>query len=158
MAPIALFSLFDTTQALRFSKALIELGWEILATQETVDILEEEGIPCRDMASFTGVHTDYGFPPTLHPKMEYALTAKDAPERIELAYVISYPFDIGSDIGGRTLLGLAAKGNRIPVMLHTDFDRVIAELQHESKVSDGLRAELIQKTNAEIAGHYLKLV
>lgn len=158
MAPIALFSLYDTTHALRFSKALIELGWEILATQETVDILEREGIPCRDMASFTGVHSDYGFPPTLHPGVEYALTAKDAPERIELAYVISYPLDVGSDVGGRTLLGLAAKGNRLPVILHADFERVISELQQDGKVSDGLRAELIQKTNAEISGHYLRLV
>jgi phosphoribosylaminoimidazolecarboxamide formyltransferase/IMP cyclohydrolase len=158
MAPIALFSLWDTTNVDRYARALVELGWKILATRETVEILEKENIPCMDMAEYVDVHTDYGIPPTLHPKIENALTMQDAAERIELVYVISYPISVGSDIGGRTLLGLAAKGNRLPVISPGDLEEVIQALQDEGRVPDEFRRELIQKTNAEIAAHYVNLI
>src|SRR3990172_1897595 len=108
MKRIALFSLNDTSDADRFAEILIKAGWDIVASQETVNLLSKKGMPVQDIAEFTGITTDYGFPPTLHPKVEYALTSHDSP-RIDLVYVIPYPLSQGNDIGGRTLLALAVK-------------------------------------------------
>jgi phosphoribosylaminoimidazolecarboxamide formyltransferase/IMP cyclohydrolase len=157
MKPTALFSLHDTRDAARYACTLVELGWSILASQETVDLLESERIPVTNIAEYTGVSAGYGFPPTLHPRVEYALTMDDPHDRIDLVYVISYPRTMGNDVGGRTLLALAAKGGRLPVMSREDMERVVSALQTGQPLSSDLHRELIEKTNAEIAAHYLEL-
>jgi len=158
MSQKALFSLYDTTNSAKYAKALIDLGWDIIATRETVDILKEEGLSCEDIASFTGVTHDFGIPPTLHPKIENALTMDAPDERIELVYDIPYPLEEGNDVGGRVLLALAAKGNRVPVFTREDMEVVISNLKENGSIPDDLRNSLIDKANAEIAAHYLKLV
>ncbi len=158
MQKTALFTLNDTTDAVSFARSLVGLGWKILATMETVPILQAEGIPCQDIYTFTGITKDYGFPPTLHPKMEHALTVEDSPDRIDIVYAIPYPLSKGNDVGGRTLLALAGKGNRIPVMSREDMKRVIADLQQHETLDPDLKKELLAKAFAEIASHYLDLV
>lgn len=157
MKPTALFSLHDTSEAVHYARTLVHLGWGIIASQETVDLLAAAEIPCTHIADYTGVHENYGFPPTLHPRVEYALTQDDPEDRIDLVYVISYPRSLGNDVGGRTLLALAAKGKRLPVMAKVDMERVITMLESGQGVSPALHQTLIEKTNAEIAAHYLEL-
>jgi AICAR transformylase/IMP cyclohydrolase PurH len=65
MKRIALFSLNNTSDADIFADILIKNGWDIVASKETVDLLRHKGIPVQDIAEFTGVTVDYGFPPTL---------------------------------------------------------------------------------------------
>ncbi|MEL7643120.1 MAG: hypothetical protein AAGU25_03320 [bacterium] len=156
--PVALFTLNDTSQAVEFARSLTSLGWTVLATMETVPLLKAAGIPCEDIYTFTGIKEDYGFPPTLHPKMEHALTVEDSPWRIDLVYVLPYLLEKGNDVGGRTLLALAGKGSRIPVMSHDDMRRVITDLQDGGSISQALKTELIAKSSAAIASHYLDLV
>jgi AICAR transformylase/IMP cyclohydrolase PurH len=152
----ALFSLNDTTGAVAFASALIKAGWEIIGSKETVQLLTEAGLPVTDIAEYTGISRNYGFPPTLHPTVEDALTG--GPElRIELVYVLPYPAAKGNDVGGRTLLALAAKGRRIPVMAIEDMALVTREIVRQGDISEDLRSRLIQKTNALIASHYLSL-
>ena len=86
-----------------------------------------------------------------------ALTGNGS-QRIDLVYDIPYSIKIGNDVGGFTLLALAVKGGRIPVMTHEDMERVLDEFKTGLKSSTNkLLEELYDKTNYEIANHYLKL-
>lgn len=153
----ALFSLNDTSHAIIFAKKLKKLNWNIIATKETASILLKEKINCLSIDEFVGNKDNYSFPPTLHPKIELALTGKNI-NSISLVYDIPYGKETGNDVGGYTLLALAVKGNRIPVTNHEDMKRVISELDRGSKnFSSNLLKELHEKTNFEIANHYLNL-
>lgn len=110
----ALFSLDDTTDVMLFARKLIADGYEIIASQETAFILETNGIPVTHIEYFINDWFDYGFPPTLHPKIEMALT-KECRDKIDLVYVIPYGPAKGDDVGGRTILELARKGGRIAI-------------------------------------------
>lgn len=157
MKPTALFSLNDISCVEQFAEQLIQLGWDIIASSETVDLLRKKDLPVEDIADFTGVKENYGFPPTLHARVEYALTAESHP-RIDIVYVIPYPLSKGNDVGGRTLLALAVKGGRTAVMSIGDMKRVVTELTERGEVSDNLRIELADKACFEIAKHYFSLV
>jgi len=157
MKRIALFSLSDVSYAEHFAEQLIQLGWEIIASSETVDLLRKKGLPVRDISDFTGTKVNYGFPPTLHAKVEHALT-EDSNSRIDLVYIIPYPLCEGNDIGGRTLLALAVKGGRTAVMNIGDMKKVVSELSKTKKVSQGLQTELADKVCIDIAKHYSSLV
>ncbi len=157
MKRTALFSLNDTSRADCFAEQLIRAGWDIIGSRETVEALGKKGLPVRDIADFTGVGEDYGFPPTLHAKVEYALTANGSP-RIDLVYVIPYSLSAGNDVGGRTLLALAVKGGRIAVMSVGDMERVAFAISETGDIPPSLRVELADKVCFEIALHYSSLV
>ncbi len=149
----ALFSLHTTDKVEEFAALLLDSGWEIIASRETYDILSKKGLPVTDIAEFTGVKEDYGFPPTLHPKIEAYLTLPKG-ERIDLVYVIPYPLSKGNDVGGRTLLALAAKGRRIPVMSVADMELVLPKLKNYGTLPEDLHQRLLEKTHALIGSHY----
>ena len=153
----ALFSLHILDKVEEFAKSLCELGWEIIASKETVKVLAKKRIPVTDIADFLGVKDNFGFPPTLHPKMEALLTSSKG-ERIDLVYIIPYPTSVGNDIGGRTLLALAAKGKRIPVMTVQDMQDVIIDLKNNPKISEILHSRLLDKVHASITSHYDNLI
>jgi phosphoribosylaminoimidazolecarboxamide formyltransferase/IMP cyclohydrolase len=157
MKHTALFSLNDLSCAEQFAEQLIQSGWDIIASSETVDLLRKKNLPVLDIADFTEAKVNYGFPPTLHARVEYALTTDTHP-RIDIVYVIPYPLSEGNDVGGRTLLALAVKGGRIAVMNIRDMKRVVSELSETGEVSDNLRLELADKVCFEIAQHYFSLV
>lgn len=156
---IALFSTDNKNNVVSFAIALIEMGWRIIATAETLEELRNHDVVVDDVAFFTGITDDYGFPPTLHPKIEAALTM-DVDFKIDLVFDIPYGLDRGNDVGGRTLLALGAKGNRIVVFSPADMQRVVDELKRSldyATISDEYRQQLIDKANAHIANHYLTL-
>ncbi|MBU0761955.1 MAG: hypothetical protein KKD39_02925, partial [Candidatus Altiarchaeota archaeon] len=135
MKKYALFSLDDTSEVDVFAKKLIDCGWSIIGSRETVDALKKWDIDCIDVSDYMGVSHDFGFPPTLHPMVEAALTS-DFPERIDLVFDIPYPLSKGMDVGGHTLLALAVKGDRIPVTSKEDMRSFIeknCELTPEEK-------------------------
>lgn len=132
---------------------LIKNGWRIIATSETSSILESNNIEVMDIKQFVNFKEEYGFPPTLHPKMEAALSKDDFPERIDMVFVINYPLRKGIDVGGHTLLALAVKGNRIPVTNYNDLEKVIREIEKNKSVSDSLKKELQQKVLIKIIQH-----
>jgi len=149
----ALFSLSELDHAVDFGRILVELGWEIVASRETGAVLTAAGLSVVDVAEFVGITDDYGFPPTLHPKIEACLTAGGA-ERIDLVYVIPYSVSEGNDIGGMTLLALAAKGNRIPVMTVADMVDVMEMLKRAGDVPQAVRQELQERVVASMIRHY----
>jgi phosphoribosylaminoimidazolecarboxamide formyltransferase / IMP cyclohydrolase len=153
-----LISLFDTLGVEKVARIFQELDWEILCSKETLEVLNKVGISAKSVEDFTGAKEDFGFPPTLHPKIEAGLTSDISNLKIDIVYDIPYPNSQGNDVGGHTLLGLAAKGKRIPVTSQEDMQKVITELKKFDRVSDDLRGLLITKANALIANHYLSLI
>ncbi|RJR41476.1 MAG: hypothetical protein C4567_09200 [Deltaproteobacteria bacterium] len=153
----ALFSLYDTEGVEEFARALAALGWEIIASRETSALLAAAGIPVTELEDFVDLRVDYGFPPSMHPKIEAALTLEVHP-RLDLVYIRPYPLTVGNDVGGRTLLAWAAKGRRLPVMSPGDLEDIVRELRGNGLVSEETRGRLIDKTNAAIARHYLSLL
>ncbi|MDD5163740.1 MAG: hypothetical protein PHD95_06055 [Candidatus ainarchaeum sp.] len=150
----AFFSLFDTEKCILFAKELERLGWEIIATGETSGLLNKNGVKAVDISEFLGFAGKYPFPPTLHPKMELALATNEK-ESIGLVYVITYPLSHGNDVGGHTLLGLAAKGKKIVVSNKEDMAMVISELgKNNNEIDSSLRQELIEKAFLKIACHF----
>ncbi len=153
----ALFSLNDTSDADRFAEELIIQGWDIIASSETVELLGQKGLPVQDIADFTGVHEDYGFPPTMHARVEHALTQTFGLS-IDLVYVIPYPLAKGNDVGGRTLLALAVKGGKTPVMSVEDMRQVVAAIRETGGIPEQMRMNLANKACCEIAEHYFSLI
>ena len=154
----ALFSLYDVGSGVDFASDLHLMGWEIICTSETHSLLKEAKIPATSIEAFTGISENYGIPPTLHPKVESALTANDPASRIDMVFDIPYPLTVGNDVGGLTLLALAIKGNRIPILTNTDMVEVIRELKEQGKIDDRLRESLLSKANVFIARHYIQML
>lgn len=154
----ALFSLHDTSYAIEFASDLHQLGWEIVCTNETHSILTKSKIPSTSIELFTNTLVSYGAPPTLHPKVESALTNSHIDTSIDLVFDIPYPISNGYDIGGTTLLALAIKGKRIPVFTNNDMKRIIKKLKTSGKVDDELRYSLETKANLFIAQYYISML
>ncbi|MFH1905652.1 MAG: hypothetical protein ABIK53_09065 [bacterium] len=156
MRKVALLSTNSPEKIISHCRKLYNLGWKLLGTRETVMVMKQEGIPIEDVSEFTNVGYEYGIPPTLHPKIEQALTTNTI-ERIDLVYDVPYPLNLGNDVGGRTLLGLGIKGDRIVIMNEKDFKRIIDLLESKKRLPDEVRSELSAKAAFEIASHYLAL-
>lgn len=155
---IALFSLYDQENIVLYAQRLITLEWDLVATKETEQILAGKGIPVKNISEFLGVKDGYPFPPTLHPKMELALTTEQD-ESIDLVYDTTYPLSLGNDVGGHTLLALAAKGMRIVVSNKKDMEQVIDALKtNNNDIGSTLRQQLIDTANAKISRHYYSLI
>lgn len=143
----ALFSVPEHDRLMAYARALRKLGWNIIITPNLVDLFRREGIPAQNVADFVGAEDVFPFPPTLHPKIEAALTL-DEENRIDLVYDITYPFEIGNDVGGHTLLALAVKGNRIAVYDPEDMRHVVESLTQNAErqaLPEDLRKELARK-------------
>ncbi|MBF0624374.1 MAG: hypothetical protein HQL82_06160 [Magnetococcales bacterium] len=153
----ALFSLHDPEVGIAPARLLTALGWEVVASRETASVLRQTGLSVRFLEDYLGASFDLPFPPTLHPRMEAALTLADHPEPIHLVLVMPYPRDVGNDVGGRTLLALAAKGGRIPVMDREGLARVTAALEETGQVGEALQRQLAARVHQAIAGHFAGL-
>ncbi|MFC1727678.1 hypothetical protein ACFL0Y_04100 [Patescibacteria group bacterium] len=154
----ALFSLYHQKKAVFYARQLIALGWEVIATQETFILFKKNNIPAKNISNFLKLKAKYPFPPTLHPALELALTTKQK-STIDLVYDTTYPLSKGNDVGGHTLLALAAKGKRIAVFNNKDMETVLDELaSKQNKISFTLRRELINKVYAKVSRHYASLI
>ncbi len=154
----ALFSLFDTTHADLFAKELINHGWQIIASNKTGVYLQEHNVPITKLTDFLKFKENYGFSPTLHTKIEFNLTSDNpGKDKIDLVYIINYPITQGNDIGGHTILALAAKGKRIPVSSIKDMEKVVKEIKLNGDISPGLRKQLIKKAYIKVSKHFMKL-
>lgn len=154
----AIFSLSDQENALTYARELIGLGWKIIATSETRDLLKENNVPVEDISDFFKIKDKYPFPPTLHPFLELILTTEHV-DAVDLVYVTTYPLSKGNDIGGHAILALAAKGRRIVISDKKDMGDVIQILKmNNNEISQPLRRQLIDKVYAKAAKHYLSLI
>lgn len=174
--PRALISVSDKTGIIEFSRELIALGWELVASGGTGAALQAGGIPVTSVESLTGqAELLGGRVKTLHPAIHGGILARDnsadlselaqhgyAP--ISLVVCNLYPFSetvaavdvaLGNaieqiDIGGVTLLRAGAKNfARVTVVCAPDdYGLVISALKHDGATSSQLRRELAIKAFA----------
>lgn len=129
------------------------MGWRITATSETASYLKKHGIKALEFGSFLGIREKYPFPPTLHPKTELMLTSSATKQRIDLVYDITYPYEKGTDIGGHTLLALAAKGNRAAAYSPEMMENLVISLE-KGIPADELHRQTSQPVYAKLSCFY----
>ncbi len=171
----ALISVSDKKGVADFARALEKQGVDIISTGGTAELLRREGVPVRDISSFT----DYpevleGRVKTLHPRVHggllykrgHALHEKQAQEQgfqpIDLVVVNLYPFEetIAKegvtlaeaieqiDIGGPSMIRSAAKNyESVTVVVEpTDYDAVLDNMRdHGGETTLKLRERLAIK-------------
>jgi phosphoribosylaminoimidazolecarboxamide formyltransferase / IMP cyclohydrolase len=153
----ALISVSDKKGIVEFSRALSELGVELISTGGTASLLRDNKIAVKDVSEITGFPEMMdGRVKTLHPKIHGGILAlRDNPEHlakmrehgiapIDLVIVNLYPFEAtvargGSfdeiveniDIGGPSMVRAAAKNHQhVAVVVDPeDYAPIVAELQ-----------------------------
>ncbi|HET9297157.1 MAG TPA: bifunctional phosphoribosylaminoimidazolecarboxamide formyltransferase/IMP cyclohydrolase, partial [Candidatus Binatia bacterium] len=153
----ALISVSDKKGIVEFSRALSDLGVEIISTGGTASLLRDNKIAVKDVSEITGFPEMMdGRVKTLHPKIHGGILAlRDNPEHvakmkehgiepIDLVVVNLYPFEgavarDGSfdeiveniDIGGPSMVRAAAKNHQhVAVVVDPeDYPWILAELQ-----------------------------
>ncbi|RIW33954.1 bifunctional phosphoribosylaminoimidazolecarboxamide formyltransferase/IMP cyclohydrolase PurH [Bacillus salacetis] len=178
----ALISVSDKSGIVEFARELQELGYDIISTGGTKNILLDNGI------FVTGVEEVTGFPEimegrvkTLHPKIHGGLLAKrDVEEHrrqmeeqeifpIDLVCVNLYPFQQtiakpnvteedaieNIDIGGPTMLRAAAKNHKyVTVVVDSqDYDMIINEIKANGEAPELLRKKLAAKVFRHTAAY-----
>src|SRR6476659_3127234 len=150
----ALISVSDKKGVAAFARALEKQGVDIISTGGTSELLRKEGVPVRDISSFTDFpEVLEGRVKTLHPRVHGGLLykrgnelhEKQAKEQgfqpIDLVVVNLYPFEQTIqkpdvtlaeaieqiDIGGPSMIRSAAKNHR-SVLVLTNSDRYLKTL------------------------------
>jgi phosphoribosylaminoimidazolecarboxamide formyltransferase/IMP cyclohydrolase len=151
----ALLSVCDKTGLVELARALVQRNIEILSTGGTARLLRDNGLPVREVASYTGFPEIMdGRVKTLHPKIhggllgrrgvDDAVMAQHGIAPIDLAVVNLYPFAQtvarpdcsyadaveNIDIGGPAMLRAAAKNHEsvLVVVDPADYAALLAEL------------------------------
>jgi phosphoribosylaminoimidazolecarboxamide formyltransferase / IMP cyclohydrolase len=167
----ALLSVYDKTGIAAFAQELHRLGFELVASGGTAELLADDGIPVIPIEDLTGFAEMLGHRVvTLHPAVHGGILARrDVPDDvadleqhgirpIDLVCVNLYPFEqtVGRldvewddaiqqiDIGGPALLRAAAKNHAhvVPVCRADDYDLVLQELRDDDDVSVETRRAL----------------
>ncbi len=179
----ALISVSDKSGVLEFARGLTELGVKILSTGGTAKLFTDNGIPCTEVADYTGFPEMLdGRVKTLQPKVHAGILARrDLPEHvatlakhgiptIDLVVVNLYPFAAtiarpdcsledaieNIDIGGPTMVRAAAKnhGHVAIITDPEDYSSVLAEMQtNGGAVSDATRFDLAKKAFSHTAAY-----
>ncbi len=147
--PKALLSVYDKSQIVEFAEGLVDLGWELIASGGTAEVIAAQGIPVTDVADYTASPIMLGHRvATLHPRIHGGILA-DRQDRIHQADLVAhniepidlvvcnlYPFAASPsvemiDIGGPALLRAAAKNHAFVgvVTSPVDYSLVLEELR-----------------------------
>ena len=156
----ALISVSDKSGVLEFAKGLHNLGVKILSTGGTAKLLTDNGVPCTEVADYTGFPEMLdGRVKTLQPKVHAGILARrDLPEHvatlkkhdiptIDLVVVNLYPFAAtiakpgctledaieNIDIGGPSMIRSAAKNYKhVAVIVDPDqYAPVLEEMKNK---------------------------
>ncbi|HUE76241.1 MAG TPA: bifunctional phosphoribosylaminoimidazolecarboxamide formyltransferase/IMP cyclohydrolase [Chloroflexota bacterium] len=170
----AIISVWDKQGVVDFSRALGELGVEIISTGGTQAALSSAGVPVKAVTDLTGFPEILeGRVKTLHPLIHGGILARrDNPddrsvmeehgiEPIDLVIVNLYPFEqtieradtglaealANIDVGGPTLIRAAAKNFKdvIVVVDPGDYGMVLDSLRNGNTLDDGARRHLAAK-------------
>lgn len=180
MVKRALISVSDKSGIEEFARNLAALGVEILSTGGTARLLNEAGIPVKEVSEHTGSPEIMdGRVKTLHPKIhggilgrrdiDDAVMAEHGIAPIDLVVVNLYPFQAtvanpdcsvadaieNIDIGGPTMLRAAAKNHAyVTVVVNPeDYQTVLEVLEKSGEVPAELRRELAMKVFEHTAGY-----
>jgi phosphoribosylaminoimidazolecarboxamide formyltransferase / IMP cyclohydrolase len=171
----ALISVSDKKGVAAFARALEEMGVDLISTGGTAELLRREGVPVRDISSFTDFpEVLEGRVKTLHPRVHGGLLYKRGNplhetqakecgfQPIDLVVVNLYPFEATIakpgvtlaqaieqiDIGGPSMIRSAAKNyESVTVVVDpVDYDTVLETMRdHEGETTLKLREHLAIK-------------
>lgn len=171
----ALISVSNKKGVAAFARALEKQGIDIISTGGTAELLRKEGVPVRDISSFTDFpEVLEGRVKTLHPRVHGGLLYKRGNELhekqakecgfqpIDLVVVNLYPFEATIkkpgvtlaeaieqiDIGGPSMIRSAAKNyESVTVVVDpADYDSVLEDMRdHEGETTLKLRERLAIK-------------
>ncbi|HEX4641780.1 MAG TPA: bifunctional phosphoribosylaminoimidazolecarboxamide formyltransferase/IMP cyclohydrolase [Chthoniobacterales bacterium] len=171
----ALISVSNKNGIAAFARALEKQGVDIISTGGTAELLRKEGVPVRDISSFTDFpEVLEGRVKTLHPRVHGGLLYKRGNELhekqakecgfqpIDLVVVNLYPFEATIqkpnvtlaeaieqiDIGGPSMIRSAAKNyESVAVVVDpADYDSILEDMRdHEGGTSLKLRERLAIK-------------
>ena len=176
----ALISVSDKLGLADFARGLVAAGVEIFSTGGTRKHLQDEGIPVRDVAEYTGFPEMMdGRLKTLHPKVHGGILCRhDNPQDMrslaehgiltfELVVVNLYPFETTVarpgvtpaeaieqiDIGGPTLVRAAAKNHAFTTIATSaeQYSEILAAVSAGGTTSPELRRRLAAAAFAQTA-------
>lgn len=174
----ALLSVYDKTGVVALASGLVDLGWELISSGGTAQIIADAGLPVTDVAEYTGSPIMLGHRVvTLHPRIHGGILAdRDDPRHqadleangidpIDLVVVNLYPFRETPgietiDIGGPTMVRAAAK-NHAHVGVVVDpaaYDELLAELGSSGWLSSSTRRRLARTAFAHTAAYDAAIV
>lgn len=178
--PTAILSVHNKSGLAEFAKGLADLGWSLLASGGTANLLRDHRLPVTEVADYTkSPEILGGRVKTLHPAVHGGLLARPTHEDheqllrlgwdyIDLVAVNLYPFEEtiarpdvtyadaieNIDIGGVTLIRAAAKNHeRVTLVCDPSDYNVILEELRDGGISAETRAKLAIKGFASTA-HY----
>jgi phosphoribosylaminoimidazolecarboxamide formyltransferase/IMP cyclohydrolase len=169
-----LLSVTDKTGIVDFARGLASLGAELISTGGTYKVLNEAGVPVREVADLTGFPEMLdGRVKTIHPRVAAGVLAvRSNPEhmraleehgipRIDMVVVNLYAFEKiaakadapvaelieNIDIGGPTMIRAAAKNHQDVAVVTSaqDYDPLLRELRESGTLSLGTHWELARK-------------
>ena len=175
-----LISVSDKTGVVDFAKRLSSLGWEIIATGGTMNLLAQEGVEVINISDITGFpEICDGRVKTLHPNVHGGLLARrddqghiaalkeNSIEYIDMVCVNLYPFKEtiskpgvemedaieNIDIGGPSMLRSGAKNySDVTVVCDpADYATILAELEAEGNTQKSTRLQLSAKAYTHTA-------
>ncbi len=174
--PRALLSVYDKAGLVDFAQALVNLGWDLVASGGTQKALTDASLPVTAVEQLTqSPEMLGGRVKTLHPAIHAGILARDRAEDLEalrqngfapinMVVCNLYPFQETVaqsgvtlqdaieeiDIGGVTLLRAAAKNflRVIPICEPSDYGRIVTALQDGGEIDLALRRELAVKVFA----------
>ena len=179
----ALISVSDKNGIAEFARALEKQGIDIISTGGTAELLRKEGVPVREISSFTGYpEVLEGRVKTLHPRVHGGLLYKRGNpqhesearecgfEPIDLVVVNLYPFEAtiakpdvtlaeaieNIDIGGPSMIRSAAKNYQsVTVVVDpADYDLVLQNMRdNEGETTLKLREQLAIKAFIKTSGY-----
>lgn len=176
----ALISVSDKTGVAEFAKALVGLGWEIIATGGTRKLLDKEGVPTTGISDVTGFpEICGGRVKTLHPRVHGGLLGRrDNPgdmeqlrengiETIDMVCVNLYPFEAtiakadctlddaveNIDIGGPSMLRSAAKNFKAVTVVcdPSDYGMILEQIRTNGNTLPETRLQLSAKAYTHTA-------
>ena len=175
----ALLSVYDKSGLLEFAAELKELGFDLIATGGTFQVLEKAGLKPTKVSDLSGFPEILGGRvKTLHPSIHAGILAKRTKEQlaeiealgieaIDMVVVNLYPFEETIknpessleqiiekiDIGGPTMIRAAAKNYKdvLVVCKPGDYDCVVKALSDNTE--DAIREPLAKKAFAHTASY-----
>lgn len=176
----ALLSVYHKDGIVEFAKALVDRGWNILASGGTAKTLAAGGVQAKDIGGIVGGPILGHRVVTLSREVHAGLLARDIPDdiaelerlglfRIDLVCVDLYPLREAiakpgstrasviemTDVGGPTMLHSAAKGGRIVVCDPADRNSVIRWLDGGCPDRERFIDRLNAKADATVAEYCL---
>jgi phosphoribosylaminoimidazolecarboxamide formyltransferase / IMP cyclohydrolase len=176
----ALISVSDKNGVVEFARALVGLGYRLLSTGGTAQMLAAAGLDVTEVARYTGFPEILdGRVKTLNPRIHAGLLARRSDpahmaalaehgiDPIDILVVNLYPFEQtiarpdcsfddaieNIDIGGPAMLRAAAKNHdSVAVVVDpVDYGRVLDELRRQGAVGAATRLALAKKVFAHTA-------